>query len=608
MRKITNEPCPLCNGNAKPWRHRRGFDLFLCEQCDNAFVPDRLVPHNVDSIYSTGYFSGDAETGYPGYLADQTLIEKNFRDRIQWINAFAPKGRLLEIGSAYGFFLKVARESGWHAEGVELIEACAHEAARLSGATVHAGDFLDVRIDERFDVVAMFDVIEHMRDPIACIERAYTLLKPGGFFVIETGDRAWPWARFLGNYWYFLDPPQHRYYFSAKGIDFVLRRAGFEQEMRIRRIGRRVSFSNIAFKLSAAIPNRRLRTSIADRSKEQLPGSLYLNFGDGMLLAARKPIAEDKGAQGLSDTQHVGRDIRRNGSPALLDLGIEELDLATRQTILTIDVEEWYHANFRSMGEQHDERLPSRVEQGVSAILNILANKGGQATFFVLGCVAQRHPKMVERIAEAGHEVACHGWSHTLIYQQSREQFESDIRKARTLLRQLSGQPVVGFRAPSWSITDKSLWALEILAANGFKYDSSVFPAATYLYGVDRAPTVPYRIALPSGKDLFEIPPSVLDLGGYRLGAGGGFYLRVLPLSLQRLAMLSYAKRGAPFVFYAHPREFDPGAWSLRLSLSFTEQFIHRFGISQSERKLDKLLVGEPYSIASVLASYLEER
>jgi polysaccharide deacetylase family protein (PEP-CTERM system associated) len=606
MQKLANEPCPLCNGKAEPWRHRRGFDVFHCQQCDNAFVPNHLVPDNVDAIYSTDYFSGDAETGYPGYLADQKLIEKNFADRIQWVGAIAPTGRLLEIGSAYGFFLKVAREFGWDAEGVELIEACAREAARLSGATVHAGDFLDMRIAGSFDVVAMFDVIEHMRDPIACIERAYTLLKPGGIFVIETGDRAWPWARFLGNYWYFLDPPQHRYYFSAKGIQFLLRRAGFEREIRIRRIGRRVSFSNIAFKLSAAIPEGRLRTAIADRSKEQLPGSLYLNFGDGMLLAARKPVGE-KSALGRSNTRFPSREKSGGDRHSFLDFEIEKLDLATRKTILTIDVEEWYHANFRSMGDQRDKRLPSRVEQGVDAILNILANKGGHATFFILGCVAERNPKIVERIARAGHEVACHGWSHALIYRQTREQFETDIQRAQTLLRQLSGQQVVGFRAPSWSITDKSLWALESLVANGFKYDSSVFPAATYLYGIDRAPTVPYRIGLSSGKQLIEVPPSVLDLGGYRLGAGGGFYLRVLPLSLQRLAMLSYAKRGAPFVFYAHPREFDPGAWNLRLSLSFTEQFIHRFGISNAEKKLEKLLVGEPCSIASVLASHLEE-
>lgn len=563
------------------------------------------MPDNVDGIYSTGYFSGDTETGYPGYLADQKLIEKNFEDRIRWIDTLASKGRLLEIGSAYGFFLKVAREAGWQAEGVELIEACAQEAARLSGVTVHAGDFLDTPIAGSFDVVAMFDVIEHMRDPIVCIERAYTLLKPGGVFVIETGDRAWPWARFLGNFWYFLDPPQHRYYFSAKGINFLLRRAGFEREIRMRRIGRRVSMSNIAFKFSAAIPIQRLRTAIAYRSKTQMPGSLYLNFGDGMLLAARKSIAE-KGENNRSKSRRFHRERRDSESRTFADLDIEPLDLKASKTILTIDVEEWYHANFRSMGDSHEENLPSRVEQGVDAILNILANRGGHATFFILGSVAERHPKIVKRIAEAGHEVACHGWSHTLIYRQSREQFEKDIHCARTLLRELSGQPVMGFRAPSWSITDKSLWALESLVANGFKYDSSIFPAANYLYGVDRSPTVPYRIGLSSGKQLLEIPPSVLDLGGYRVGAGGGFYLRVLPISLQRLAMLSYAKRGAPFVFYAHPREFDPGAWRLRLSLSFTEQFIHRFGISNSEKKLEKLLVGEPCSVASVLSSHLE--
>jgi polysaccharide deacetylase family protein (PEP-CTERM system associated) len=613
--------CPLCNGETEPWRYRRGFDILRCKRCDNGFVPQYLVPTNADDIYSAGYFQGEAETGYPGYVADQKLIERNFADRIAWISSFSPKGRLLEIGSAYGYFLKVARERGWDAVGVELIEPCALEGARLSGATVYAGDFLELDIPGHFDVVAMFDVIEHMKNPLSCIEKAHGLLTPEGVLVIETGDHGMPWARLLRNYWYFLDPPQHRFYFSRAGIEHVLKQAGFVEDIHVRRVGRRVSVSNIAFKLSAAFPKGRVRTAVANQSKKQLPGSLYLNFGDGMLVAARKSATEDrlndKPSLWISDSEitrpaEIPSIVNVQVSkypcerlPSINDFEIQELQLEGNNPILTIDVEEWYHANFQSIGDYHDEALPSRVEEGVDRLLEILDQKSGQATFFILGSVAQRHSKMVKRIADSGHEIACHGWSHQLIYQQSQKHFEQDIIRTRSLLRELSGQPVLGFRAPSWSITEKCLWAFDIIAEAGFKYDSSVFPAATYLYGIDKAPIDPCRLRTPSGNQLIEVPPSVFELTGYRLGVGGGFYLRVLPVFIQQMAMRSSAARGAPFVFYAHPREFDPDSWNLRLPLSIKEQFIHRFGISRSEKKLEKLLRNAPRSMRDVLGEHL---
>ncbi|MBN1654674.1 MAG: DUF3473 domain-containing protein [Deltaproteobacteria bacterium] len=597
--------CPLCLGETEDWRFRRGFSLRHCKQCDNGYIPGFLLPGDTDSVYSIGYFRGETNTGYPDYLADREIIEANFADRIKWISSIRPKGRLLEVGSAYGFFLKVAREQGWDARGVELVEECAREAARLSGATVQAGDFLEIDIPGRFEVVTMFDVIEHMRDPVACIERAYNLLSPEGVLVIETGDHAAPWARFLGNFWYFLDPPQHRYYFSQAGIEYLLRRTGFENDFLVRRMGRRVSSSNIGFKLSAALPRGRVQTAIADRSRKQIPGSLYLNFGDGLLIAATKRRTNISAAD-LPRVQQPIAERRRGREPkAMADLEIEELRVNSDRIVLTIDVEDWFHANFQSAGTYHDETLPSRVRPGVDALLDMLERKHGHATFFLLGCVAERYPDIVRRIADAGHEVACHGWSHSLVYRQSAHQFEQDILRARSLLRELSAQEVIGFRAPSWSITNNSLWALNILAEQGFKYDSSIFPAATYLYGVDRAPVVPYRIKLRSEKRLIEIPPSVLQLAGRRLGVGGGFYLRALPLRLQRAVIRSYAARGAPFLFYVHPREFDPESWKLRLPLSFKEQLIHRFGISKSRAKLGSLLVEEPCSIAAILAGHL---
>jgi polysaccharide deacetylase family protein (PEP-CTERM system associated) len=236
------------------------------------------------------------------------------------------------------------------------------------------------------------------------------------------------------------------------------------------------------------------------------------------------------------------------------------------------------------------DSLPSRVEAGVAATLELLAEHGSRATFFVLGCVASRHPGLVRRIADAGHEIACHALEHELVYEMEPQRFCESVRQARERLQDQSGQPVRGFRAPSWSISARSLWAFDVLAELGFAYDSSVFPAASPLYGIPGAPTGPYRIRLAGGAVLLEVPPSVLRLGALRLGIGGGVYLRALPGSVQRWAMRAYARRGEPFMLYVHPRELDPGAWALRLPLSPLDQAIHRIGLRTTPRKLRALL------------------
>jgi polysaccharide deacetylase family protein (PEP-CTERM system associated) len=272
------------------------------------------------------------------------------------------------------------------------------------------------------------------------------------------------------------------------------------------------------------------------------------------------------------------------------DLAIEVLPPGKPACVLTVDVEDWFHSNFRSAPQLDPKGLPRRVEEGVDRLLGFLASVRARATFFVLGAVAQEHPSLVRRIAEAGHEVGCHGMQHDLVYLQSAEAFERQVSAARKILSDQSGQPVHGFRAPSWSITERSLWALERLAAIGFQYDSSIFPAANYLYGIDGAPTIPYRLRTPRGCTLIEVPPPILTLGPIRLGIGGGLYLRAFPLWVQRRAMRGYARRGAPFITYLHPREFDSGSWQLRLPLSTFEQFLHRFGIRSVPGKIDRLM------------------
>ncbi len=279
-------------------------------------------------------------------------------------------------------------------------------------------------------------------------------------------------------------------------------------------------------------------------------------------------------------------------------LGTLEIEILASQAqacMMTVDVEDWFHSNFRSAPQIDTEGLPRRLEEGVDRLLELFASLNAHATFFVLGAVARNHPRLVPRIAAMGHEIGCHGMEHDLVYTQSEQTFKQEMSDARKLLADQSGQPVYGFRAPSWSITERSLWALDRLAEIGFRYDSSVFPAANFLYGINGAPTSPYRVSTSGGRTLIEVPPPILRLGPLRIGVGGGLFLRALPLWLQRRAMRTYARRGAPFVSYVHPREFDPASSNLRLQLSAFEQLVHRFRIRSVPRKLNKLMRGHEW-------------
>jgi polysaccharide deacetylase family protein (PEP-CTERM system associated) len=282
--------------------------------------------------------------------------------------------------------------------------------------------------------------------------------------------------------------------------------------------------------------------------------------------------------------------LTRSGPELRLgELQISPIEIGAR-ALLTVDVEDWFHANFRSLPKLEAEDLPRRLEPGLLEILDCLDESGARATFFVLGQVAAERADLVKRIADAGHEIACHSLQHELVYEQTPERFSRGIDAARKWLQDTTGQPVWGFRAPSWSITERSLWAFDCLVEAGFRYDSSVFPAASPLYGIRTAPTEPYRIETTRGRTLIEVPPSVLKLGSLRLGVGGGLYLRALPSWVQLRAMRSHARRGVPFMVYIHPRELDAGAWPLRLPLSASDQVFHRLGLRTARRKLRSLL------------------
>jgi polysaccharide deacetylase family protein (PEP-CTERM system associated) len=267
-----------------------------------------------------------------------------------------------------------------------------------------------------------------------------------------------------------------------------------------------------------------------------------------------------------------------------------------------VDVEDWFHANYRSARPLDERGLPRRVEAGVERVLELLAEAGARGTFFVLGCVAADHPRLVRRIADAGHEIGCHGMTHTLVYEQTPAAFAAAVAEARHRLADASGQPVLGFRAPSWSIRETNLWAFDALSECGFRYSSSVFPAANYLYGIAGAPRAPYRVPTRDGGAIVEVPPPVAALGSHAIGVGGGFYLRMLPLWIHRRVLRGYARAGIPFLAYVHPREVDPGAWVLGAPLALSERLIRDVGLRAAPRRFARLLAGQRWeSLGDIL-------
>ncbi len=280
--------CRLCGGSdVADWIEKRGYRMYRCRICGNGFLPDAAVPQDLESLYTAAYFGGGEATGYPSYVADGPLIERSLVRRLRWLARLAPPGRLLDVGAAYGFGLHAARTLGIDAMGVEIAPDAAEAARRHAGVPVVAGDFLSVDLPGGFAIITMFDVLEHMRDPRACVARARELLAPGGVFVVETGDLASPWARLLGRRWYFLDPPQHLCYFTAAGLTRLLADAGLVAAAPVRRFGRWVSAANVAFKLAHNAP-RPVAGAFKRLAAASPPGAVYVNFGDTMAIAARR--------------------------------------------------------------------------------------------------------------------------------------------------------------------------------------------------------------------------------------------------------------------------------------------------------------------------------
>jgi polysaccharide deacetylase family protein (PEP-CTERM system associated) len=274
------------------------------------------------------------------------------------------------------------------------------------------------------------------------------------------------------------------------------------------------------------------------------------------------------------------------GQPRLSIVAAMSDDRSDVTNVLSIDVEDWFHAEVYSkvIPRATWPSLPLRVHKTTRALLALLAEANTRATFFVLGTIAERAPELVTEIASAGHEIASHGWSHRPIWEMSPTEFREEIVASRQLLQRISNQLVVGYRAPTFSITKRTLWALEELALAGYRYDSSIFPIRHDRYGIPDAPLTIHR----GSSGLWEIPMSVVNVGPVRLPFGGGGYLRLYPLSMTKLATRHLNSDGNPVIVYVHPWEFD--IEQPRPVVSRIARFRHTVNIKENATKLARLL------------------
>ncbi|NOY61567.1 MAG: DUF3473 domain-containing protein [Gammaproteobacteria bacterium] len=260
---------------------------------------------------------------------------------------------------------------------------------------------------------------------------------------------------------------------------------------------------------------------------------------------------------------------------------------------LTFDVEDYFQVSaFESVIDRVTwNNLESRVEVNTERIMTLLAEKEIKATFFVLGWIAKRYPGIVKSIVEQGHELACHGYSHKLIYNQTQEEFRDETARSKDLLESIANTPVRGYRAASYSITKRSLWALDTLIELGFEYDSSIYPVLHDRYGIDGAPRFPHMIARSGTGSLLEFPVSTLSILGRNLPVGGGGYFRLYPYRVTKAALTAINRRDKmPFIFYLHPWEMDPD--QPRIKGSVFSKFRHYNNLSICEERL-KMLVSD---------------
>ncbi|MBE1447368.1 polysaccharide deacetylase family protein [Paenibacillus sp. OAS669] len=255
--------------------------------------------------------------------------------------------------------------------------------------------------------------------------------------------------------------------------------------------------------------------------------------------------------------------------------------------MLTFDIEEWFHANYDNMAP--DTSKGSNFRAHMDELLQLCSDTGCKATFFVLGCIGEKYPDIVQRIAKEGHDVASHGYGHELAYKQTYDEFKADVKKSVDILEALTGAPVLGYRAPSWSIVERNLHYLEALEELGMQYDASIFPVKTFLYGIPTAPTVIHKPQV-NGRELgiYEVPMSVMNVSGKNVGYSGGFYFRFFPKFVIKSAIRSANRQGKSSIVYLHPREID--AREHKLELPLKEHFIHYYNVRGTKSKLEDIM------------------
>jgi polysaccharide deacetylase family protein (PEP-CTERM system associated) len=251
----------------------------------------------------------------------------------------------------------------------------------------------------------------------------------------------------------------------------------------------------------------------------------------------------------------------------------------------TVDVEDWYEGI--PIAPEARRIAERRLDVGLDRLLGVMSERGQRGTFFVLGTVAEQHPRSIARIVDAGHEVGCHGWSHDLLYTMTPDRFREETERARAIVADITNSPVTAYRAAYFSVTRESWWALEILADLGFRYDSSVFPVRNWRYGVPGFGHGPQRVATEHGV-IVEVPLSVRRLLGRDLPVAGGAYFRLYPYHVTRWNVRSLEEEARPLVFYVHPWELDPD--HPRVPFHWKPRLTHYVNLRSTERRLRRLL------------------
>ena len=270
-------------------------------------------------------------------------------------------------------------------------------------------------------------------------------------------------------------------------------------------------------------------------------------------------------------------------------ISLEGADQERLRHVLSFDVEEHFQvaAFWSSARRSQWEQSPSRVEQNTRKISDLLSVHSTKATFFVLGWVAERHPGLVKDLAQQGHEIASHGYGHELVHTQTPQQFREDVSRSKHILEDLIGKPVLGYRAPSFSITPQTEWAIRILIEEEYRYDSSIYNRFRSAPGTATANSGTYRIETEVGA-IWEISPSTTNACGFQLPVAGGGYFRLLPYSASKMFLKNLEKQGSQLVIYLHPWELDPE--QPRMDGPMLSKVRHYLNLNKTEQRLRWLL------------------